>query len=360
MKVLFITPGVHPYSIGGIETHVRNLAEALQPEKVSAYALSQNTVFEFGHETTKSKISYFNRVKAIVSDEYDVVHLHGFVSHDVLNLWLLENEIIPLLANLQGTKVVFTPHGGVDGVLKKSWDSYIFSAYLKFLQKVLFPLVDSFIAIYPNQVRTFKQSGIPKEKIEFIPNGVSQGDKKSSKTDTPTIVYLGSLKPHKRVSDLVAAISRLSVDANVIIAGADKGTLSKIQSEAAEMGIAENLEYKGMVDDETKWEIYNEADLFVNPSEYEAFGLSAAEAMSVGTPVICAENPGSKYLLKGGESGILYQPGDIESLAESIDIVLSDSQRSQELSTKAEERANDFDWKEIAQLMSEVYYSLSS
>src|SRR6185295_16749851 len=56
-------------------------------------------------------------------------------------------------------------------------------------------------------------------------------------------------------------------------------------------------------------------DVFVQPSLWEGFGLTAVEAMSVGTPVVASRVGGVEEVVVDGESGVLVPPGDAPALA---------------------------------------------
>jgi len=64
------------------------------------------------------------------------------------------------------------------------------------------------------------------------------------------------------------------------------GHLRKVQDFASQAGVGENIRYFGPVDDQNKWDLYHDADLFVLPSISENFGIVVAEALAAGLPVI--------------------------------------------------------------------------
>ena len=67
--------------------------------------------------------------------------------------------------------------------------------------------------------------------------------------------------------------------------------------------------------------LYSVADVFVNPSRMETFGLVTAEALSCGTPVVAYSNTGSLELV-APECGLLAQDGNLEDLLNCVNKIL--------------------------------------
>jgi glycosyltransferase involved in cell wall biosynthesis len=85
--------------------------------------------------------------------------------------------------------------------------------------------------------------------------------------------------------------------------------------------------------------IYAAADVMVVPSIQEAFGQTASESLSCGTPVVAFNATGLKDIVDGQLNGYLAAPFDIEDLAKGIVWVLEDRERHQKLQFHAREKA---------------------
>ena len=102
--------------------------------------------------------------------------------------------------------------------------------------------------------------------------------------------------------------------------------------------------------------LYSAADVMVVPSRQEAFGQTAFEAMSCGTPVVCFDATGLKDIIDHQRNGYLAKPFDTNDLAAGINWVLSDENRHKELCVKAREKAVAyFDIETIARQYAELY-----
>ena len=70
-------------------------------------------------------------------------------------------------------------------------------------------------------------------------------------------------------------------------------------------------------------DLYAAADVFVNPSRFETFGLVTIEAMACGTPVVAYDNTGSSELVVE-ECGKLVEDGNVEKLIETITLFIEE------------------------------------
>jgi len=91
---------------------------------------------------------------------------------------------------------------------------------------------------------------------------------------------------------------------------------------------------------------YKTASVFVMPSLYESFGMVVLEAMASKTPVIASDIPAMNGIVINYETGILFNPKNVEELKAKIDFVMSHSQLSESLSENAYNHVKrNFNWK---------------
>ena len=105
---------------------------------------------------------------------------------------------------------------------------------------------------------------------------------------------------------------KISDDIVIVLVGLSKKQISKLPTKI--IGI-ERTESK-----EELAQLYSLADLFINPSVEETFGLTTVEAMSCGTPVVVYNSTASPELVTT-ETGFVVEPHDIEGIKRSIDVV---------------------------------------
>lgn len=97
--------------------------------------------------------------------------------------------------------------------------------------------------------------------------------------------------------------------------------------------------------------VYQHADICVVPSIWEEpFGLVTLEAMASGIPVVASEIGGLKEIIIDGKTGLLFAPGNPESLKNKIRELLTNPQPSLELSREARSYVvSNYSWDKIAQ-----------
>ena len=268
-----------------------------------------------------------------------------------------------------------TPHGTLD-VLSKPIPSarrskFAMKMYLHFLKHITLKLIDKLIAVNPYQVKLMEILGIPKSKIRLIPNAIPSyifdcGDGKSfinryRLQGKKILLYIGRLTPRKRISDLLEILPKVTEiygDITLVIIGPDGGSLEELMYMTQKLNIEGYVLFTGSVTEKEKIDALNAADIFINPSEYEAFGIATLEAMAQGKPVISADNEGAKYLLENGKYGLLYRTGDKEQLFEKILYLLDNPKIAKEIGRKGKERASEFKWENVAKEVEKVYEEL--
>ena len=112
-----------------------------------------------------------------------------------------------------------------------------------------------------------------------------------------------------------------------------------MESLARRLGVADGVTFAGYRDDVPA--LLASSDVFVLASMMEGFGLSVAEAMASGLPVVASALDALKELVSEGETGLLFPPGDARALADAIERLASDPERMRELGARARAYARD-------------------
>ena len=105
---------------------------------------------------------------------------------------------------------------------------------------------------------------------------------------------------------------------------------------------------------------YSEANIFINASFYESFGMPVAEAMACGLPVIATRAGGVPEIVEDGRSGLLIQPGDPIGLAKAIELLLSDKGLRESFWVAGRERVRErFNWDKITETLAGYYREIT-
>jgi glycosyltransferase involved in cell wall biosynthesis len=104
------------------------------------------------------------------------------------------------------------------------------------------------------------------------------------------VLFLGRIHPKKGCDMLIEAFAQSAPQdeqAVLVMAGPDQeGWAATLRQQAAALGVADRVVFTGMLEGTMKWAALRAADVFVLPSHQENFGLSVAEALACGVPIL--------------------------------------------------------------------------
>jgi glycosyltransferase involved in cell wall biosynthesis len=137
--------------------------------------------------------------------------------------------------------------------------------------------------------------------------------------DAVYLVTVGRLVRRKNLGSLLTALHRLGLpDVRLLVIG-EGPERANLEAQARELGIAERVQFRGFVAEETKYQLLAAADLFVLPSLHEAFGLVYLEAMHCGLPVVATVPGGHEDFLSDGRTGFLVPRDDAGALLRAVE-----------------------------------------
>ncbi|HVN56639.1 MAG TPA: glycosyltransferase family 4 protein [Anaerolineaceae bacterium] len=124
----------------------------------------------------------------------------------------------------------------------------------------------------------------------------------------------------------------------------------------------ERIHFQGYIGHDLLVPHYQSADILVNPSLSESFGMSLIEAMSCGVPVVATRVGGMVDVVEEGKTGFLVPPDAPQDLAQAISDLMSNPALREEMGRAGKIRANDlFSWENIvSQLLLGYEKNLSS
>ena len=109
----------------------------------------------------------------------------------------------------------------------------------------------------------------------------------------------------------------------------------------------------GYVTTESRAILLKQARMLVLPSFDEGFGLPILEAMSAGVPIVASNRGALPEVL--GDTGLLVDPTDTQSLANAIQKTLSDSHHVRVSVTRGIQRASHYSWQRSARILRDAY-----
>lgn len=181
------------------------------------------------------------------------------------------------------------------------------------------------------------------------------------------ILFVGNMMWRKGVIDLIQAFPLVldkHPDALLTLAGGSGGvhqTRMEAELEALPPEVKGRVQLVGKVHYESLPELYNQSAVFVFPSRVEAFGLTCAEAMACGCPVVATSLASGPELVTDGVSGLLADPREPKDLAEKVCRMLDDPAQARLFGIAARQKAEEhFNLKNLVEKNLEFYKSVIS
>ena len=172
------------------------------------------------------------------------------------------------------------------------------------------------------------------------------------------VLSLATLEPRKGLDTALDAYALLGADAPpLVVAGPAGWGGIEPDALARERGLtADQVRTLGRVSDEELAVLLRDATVLIMPSRAEGFGLPVAEALAVGTPVVCSDIPALAEVAAG--AALLVTPNDALALADGLRALLGDTALRERLIAAGLQRSAVFDWDAVAARAWQLYRRL--
>ncbi len=359
---------VCPYSFdapGGVQFHVRDLAQALEAQGhvVSVLAPADedtpvpDVVTPAGpsvpvrYNGSVARLAFGPRAAARVrrwidAGQFDVLHLHEPMtpSLSMLALWIAEG---PVVATFHTAQVRSRALQVAYPLLRQSLEKI--AARIAVSEDARRTLIDHLggdAVVIPNGVYVDTFAAAPTQ------------EQWKGTAEAPTIAFLGRLdEPRKGLEVLATAAPRILArvpGTRFLVAG--RGDAGRQAAEAALGAHAASFEWLGGVSDEDKATLLGSVDLYIAPQTGgESFGIVLVEAMSAGACVVASDLGAFRRVLDDGAAGRLFRTGDVDDLADQVLAALADPDGTRERREQATRFVRRFDWSAVTEQVLAVY-----
>jgi phosphatidyl-myo-inositol alpha-mannosyltransferase len=359
---------VCPYSLGtpgGVQSHVRQLAEALlaMGHEVSVLAPGEGADLPPYVVTTGRPVAVhyngsvarmaFGPVAAartrrwLREGDFDVLHLHepATPSLSLLALWAAEGPVVATFHSLHDRSRALSASAAI---LRPS------------LEKITARIA---VSEYARGTQVAHLGGEP----VIIPNGLyvdaiaSTPPRQRWRGSQGTVAFVGRFgEPRKGFPVLAKAFGTVAAGRPglrlLVVGGGDVGEAAALLPAAAR----EQVTFLGAVPDQDKAAVLRSADVYVAPNTgAESFGIVVAEAMAGCATVLASDIPAFRRLLDGGAHGVLFRNGDSDDLAMRLAALLDDPVRRSALADSARVAVRRYDWAAVATRIVQVYETVT-
>lgn len=219
-----------------------------------------------------------------------------------------------------------------------------------------------FVALTPEAADGLVEAGIPRDRVELIPNGVVVPAATADVASRRSVLYVGNFYQgahHKAFDVLLAAwqiVHRSETDARLVLVGA--GDTRPWEALAHDLGVADTVHFVGPVPNPA--DHYREAAVFVLPSRLEGLSNALLEAQSWGLPAVVSDIPGNRRVVRDGVNGLVVPTGDAAALAAALQRLLADPALRVRQGAEARRAvAGSFSLQQVAARYTSLYRSLS-
>jgi glycosyltransferase involved in cell wall biosynthesis len=203
-----------------------------------------------------------------------------------------------------------------------------------------------YITISDATLREMTGLGIDAERITLVPVGTEPIVQVSTpRSESPRLITLGRLVPHKQVEHSLEILARLSdrwPDLTLSVVG-EGWWEESLRAEAERLGVADRVEFTGFLDEVGKHEQLAAAWVFVCPSVKEGWGMVVIEAGGHGVPTVGYHSSGGlQESVVDGVSGVLVD--DLDQMTDAVARLLEDDDARRTMGEAAVAHAATFEW----------------
>jgi phosphatidylinositol alpha-mannosyltransferase len=356
---------VCPYSWdvpGGVQEHIRDLAEALiglghevsvispaeEDEQLPEYVVPAGRAVAVPYNGSVVRLAFgpvsAGRVRRWIKDGgFDLLHVHepAAPSLSLLACWIADG---PIVATMHGANPRSRILHAVEPVLQSAVEKI--SARIAVSEAARTTLVEHLggdAVLIPNGVSVRRY-----EKADPLPGWPGEGG---------ALGFLGRMdEPRKGLPILLRAFETLGRERpglRLLIVG--RGDAEEVTARVS-APLRDRVVLLGQVSDEEKVRAYHSVDVFCAPNTGgESFGMVLTEAMAAGVPVVASDLDAFRTVLRGGAAGELFSNGDSDDLARAAGRLLDQPGRRARLSAAASAAVRVYDWPAVARQVLQVY-----
>jgi glycosyltransferase involved in cell wall biosynthesis len=376
MRIAFVTDALVPYSNGGAERRVHELATrladrhevhvvtwgfwgdapAIKRGGVTFHGVGRPQPFygSDGRRTVREGVSFAARLpRALARLNVDVVDVSATPYLPIYGAWV-------------GTRVSRTP-------LVATWHEYWGAYWHEYLRSrplaatlarageaLSRGLADRRIAVSAFTASRLAGRSPLRWPSEVVGNGVAAHSFAKARPDRKRsdVIFIGRLIEEKGVGRLLGAIARLSEglpEIQCVIVG-DGPERARLEAQARALGLAGRVSFLGRVEDSRVASLLRASRILVLPSIREGYGIAVVEAQAAGVVPIVVRSPlsAAPEQVEDGRDGLVCEATEV-GIAEAIAALLRDPTRLRRMALEARRSGAARDWDRRAEAIESVY-----
>lgn len=355
MKIL--TVDLRMIHASGIGTYIKNIV----PQIIAYYPdykfnfignINEMSEFSWAHGANITLIECLAPIYSIIEQ----IELAKKIPSNTSLFWSPHYNY-PLL---YGGKLLVTVHDIIHLAMPQYFPGIVKRVYAKVMFTTLKYKAHGIVAVSKFTCNELQRLvGVTEKKIVPVYNGIDASwfniTPHSNPHSKPFIFFVGNVKPHKNLVNLVKAFELLinKIPHDLIIIGKKDGFITGDNEVTSMVNLlAERIKFTGFISDEALRQYFVHADALVFPSLYEGFGFPPLEAMACKCPVLISNIPCLTEVC--GNAALQCNPYSPKDIANKIEQIINDTMLREELRHKGVERAKQFTWDICAENTAKV------
>jgi glycosyltransferase involved in cell wall biosynthesis len=369
-RVIVLTPYFRPI-VGGVESNAERLARYLQhhgfavrvltkrvtkdlPDVEELDGVSIERIGPYGGRAAAGKWLLLPQVAEWLGRErstYDIVCCIDYRGTGVAAIGARLLTRRPVVFQAQTTGVLSGDNMDAPLARWKIDPRSALGRFAKAIPRTIYRRADAFACISREIEREALACGIPRDRVHYLPNAIDMmrfrppaaGEQRALRqqlglpVDATVCLFVGRLSREKGLMDLMEAWPSVA-NAQLIVAGPDmEGHAWNVGPAARDFVARHRLEssvrFIGSVSDVAP--LLRAVDIAIQPSHFEALGLSAIEALASGVPVVASAVGGLLDFVVDGSNGRLCPPQQPAALAAAIRSLVDDREMRLRLAAHA-------------------------
>ncbi len=307
--------------IGGVETHVREISERLAGCGFDIEVICTDPGGKYQEHEIYNGVS-IKRFKAFAPDnaiffapqiyfylkkkDFDIVHAHNY------------HALPAFFASIAaGGRFFFSPyyHGGSGSTLR----NLLLAPYQR-IGVTIFEKAEKVVCLSNHEMKLIENDfHVPSSKLIKIPSGLNIQEFKDIKKiirEKKTILYAGRLESYKGLQYVIETMPLLPEFRLTVIG--EGNYEERLREQAQELHVNDRIDWLKHIERKELLSHFKSADVFINLSTFESYGITVAEALACGTPCIVSNESALEDFVDGEGCVGIGHPIDKKELASII------------------------------------------
>jgi len=377
MRILHV---IYTQGVGGAEKYLKHLLPGLKN-----YGISCDLIVICSKNTQAIFTAYCNSVnslgvktKLLVAEKYRIFKtasdVHAYLKAEQISILHTHLFHADLMAAVLKTffnkhiRIISTKHGYQEKVLLQ-YDPFHYQKpndLYYYITRYILSKIDINIAVSKAMSDLYFNLGISKKHYPYIHHGINfpefdqpaQGNEYSK--DYPQLITVGRvemIKGHHVLIDAMPAVLDVFPQATLLVLG-EGSEKANCEAHVKKAGLQNQVQFMGFV--QQPYRYISNADILIQPSFFESFGLVFIEGLALKTPIIAFDVPAGNEILENDKTALLVNKGDSKALAEKIIFLLQHPEIAKKLADNAYEKyKNEFTTEAMVKKMAAWYKSLA-